>query len=148
MKNEEELLVFCDGGARGNPGPGAAGFVIEKAAGKERLLCGKYLGRVTNNRAEYAAVELALVKIKENFAPVKKIRFLLDSKLVVNQLNGLFKVKNPELRTLVFRVRELEASLGEVYYQHIKRSENWEADSLVNKVLDERADFPETSECK
>ena len=60
MKQGRKLLVYCDGGARGNPGPGASGCVVKNSAGKRRLLCGKYLGSVTNNQAEYAAVSLAL----------------------------------------------------------------------------------------
>lgn len=143
MGSIAELLVHCDGGARGNPGPGGAGCVIEEIAGKKRLLCGKYLGKVTNNQAEYAAVELALVKIKENFSEVGKIRFYLDSTLVVNQLNGLYKVKNPELRNQVLRIRGLESGLGEVYYQHVSRDKNVQADLLVNKAIDARKSFQE-----
>jgi ribonuclease HI len=144
MKPLRELLVYCDGGSRGNPGPGAAGCVVKDSAGNERLLCGKYLGRVTNNQAEYSAVELALTKIKKHFRSVSKIHFLLDSKLVANQLGGLYKIKDPQLRETAMRVRGLEASFGETYYQHIGRSENIQADALVNKVLDERRDFEKT----
>ncbi len=141
MKPESALLVYCDGGARGNPGPGAAGCVVKDSAGKRRLLCGKYLGRVTNNQAEYAAVKLALEKIKKHFGPVSKIQFFLDSKLVANQLGGLFKVKNAILRNELLTIHELENSFTEVYYQHISRSENVEADTLVNKAVDEKSDF-------
>ncbi len=141
MKGGAELVVFCDGGARGNPGPGAAGCVIKDVAENTRLLCGKYLGRVTNNQAEYAGVKLALEKIKKHFGPVSKIQFFLDSKLVANQLGGLFKVKNATLRNELLAIHELENSFAEVYYQHISRSENTEADTLVNKAVDEKSDF-------
>ncbi len=145
MKPKEALRVYCDGGARGNPGPGGAGCVIKDAAGKRRLLCGKYLGLATNNQAEYAAVELALTQIKKHFGSVPKIHFFLDSKLVANQLSGLYKVKNPNLREQVMRIRELESSFVEIYYQHISRSENAEADALVNKAIDEKSDFEKAS---
>lgn len=143
MGNIAELLVHCDGGARGNPGPGGAACVIEDVVGKKRLLCGKYLGKVTNNQAEYAAVELALLKIKENFSATRKIRFFLDSTLVVNQLNGLFKVKNPGLRDQILRIRGLEGVFAEVYYQYVSRDKNTQADSLVNKAINDRKMFQE-----
>jgi len=138
---KSEIFVFCDGGARGNPGPGAAACVIKDSAGKARFLCGKYLGKVTNNQAEYAAVELALATIRENYRAVKKARFFLDSRLVVNQLNGLYKVKDPSLREVLFEVRQLESCLEEVYYQHIAREENTEADTLVNRVINQGYGF-------
>ena len=141
MKTENTLLVFCDGGARGNPGPAAAACVIEDRAGKKRYLCGKYLGEATNNQAEYAAVCLALEAIKESYQDKKETIFFLDSSLVVNQLAGLYKVKNSSLRDLIFKIRQLESYLGEVYYQYVSREENREADSLVNKVLNEGRDF-------
>ena len=141
MKDGAELAVFCDGGARGNPGPGAAGCVIMDVAENTRLLCGKYLGTVTNNQAEYAAVQLALQTIRDSYKNREKINFFLDSKLVVNQLSGLYKVKNPDLRKIVFKIRQLESAFKQVYYQHIGREKNVEADSLVNKAIDEKRDF-------
>ena len=144
MLSSVELLVHCDGGARGNPGPGGAGCVIDETAGKKRLLCGKYLGRVTNNQAEYAAVELAFNKIRDNFTKVGKIRFFLDSALVVNQLNGLFKAKNPDLINRLLKIRQLERPFGEIYYQHISRDQNSQADSLVNRAIDGRKSFQES----
>jgi len=144
MQTKDALLVFCDGGARGNPGPAAAACVITDRAGKKRYLCGKYLGEATNNQAEYAAVRLALGVIKENYQDKKEITFFLDSKLVANQLAGLYKVKNPALRDLNFKIRQLESSQGGVYYQYVSREQNKEADMLVNKVLDKRSDFHET----
>jgi len=143
MQPKEILLVFCDGGARGNPGPAAAACVIFDRAGKKRYLCGKYLGVTTNNQAEYAAVELALRVIKENYQDKRQINFHLDSKLVANQLGGLYKVKEPSLRNLLLKIRELESYRGEIYYQYVAREENKEADRLVNRVLDEKRDFSE-----
>ena len=135
MIKNDKLFIFCDGGSRGNPGPAAAAAVIKNAAGKTRVLCGKYLGIATNNQAEYASVELALQKVKENIEDVNEIHFYLDSKLVVNQLSGLYKTKNNRLREAVLRIRMLENGLGKIYYQHISREKNQEADRLVNEVL-------------
>lgn len=143
MKTRNNLVVFCDGGARGNPGPAAAACVVEDRAGKKRYLCGKYLGEATNNQAEYAAVDLALEVIKENYQDKQDAAFFLDSTLVANQLAGLYKVKNPSLRDLIFKIRQLESCLGEVYYQYVSREDNTEADGLVNRVLDKKKGFLE-----
>lgn len=143
-ENSKSLKVFCDGGARGNPGPGAAACTITDSAGKKRFLCGKYLSWATNNQAEYEAVRLSLEVIRENYKNRVDVDFFLDSNLVVNQLSGLFKVKNAALRSILFEIRILEGSLGKVYYRRIPREENEEADRLVNKAIDERKDFRET----
>ena len=135
------ITAYTDGGARGNPGPGGAGWVIESVAENKRFLCGKFLGHVTNNQAEYAAVELALTTIIENFEGKNKAQFYLDSKLAVNQLNGLYKVKNPILREIIIKIHLLESKVGEVYYQHIRREKNWEADQQVNKAIDTETEF-------
>jgi ribonuclease HI len=140
------LTVYCDGGSRGNPGPAAAGAVVEDKAGKKRLLCGKYLGRATNNQAEYSAVKLALEIIKENYPTKQVVEVYLDSLLAAQQLNGLYKVKNPGLQGIIFEIRPLESQIGEVFYQHIKREKNVKADSLVNRALDQKSGFFETQE--
>jgi ribonuclease HI len=145
--NTKRLEVFCDGGARGNPGLGGAACVIRDPAGKKRFLCGKYLGWTTNNKAEYEAVKLALQVIADSFEGQVDIDFFLDSNLVASQLSGLFKVKNSALRDIVFEIRTLEVSFGKVYYRHVPRADNAQADKLVNKVIDGKKDFREiTSE--
>lgn len=94
----------------------------------------KYIGKTTNNVAEYTAVIEALKWLKKNQLP---ITFFLDSKLVVNQLNGLFKIKDYKLRNLIIKVRQLEREIGgNVSYRYISREKNREADSLVKSVLD------------
>ena len=138
------LRVYTDGGARGNPGPAAVGVVVKKINGDgtvEKLLSfGKKIGNTTNNSAEYQAVMEALIKIsniKYQISNIQKIEFYLDSQLVVSQLNGLFKVKDANLRTLIVSVRNLEGELNvPISYQHIPREENKEADREVNKALD------------
>lgn len=141
MTGRKTLSVFCDGGSRGNPGPGAAGYAIEVPAENVRYLCGKYLGVVTNNQAEYKAVELALEKIRDKTQGKNPITFFLDSLLVVNQLNGLFRIKNPILAESVLKIRSLENFVGPIVYKHVLREKNKLADSLVNKALDEKRDF-------
>lgn len=145
-KRKPSLTVYCDGGSRGNPGPAAAGVLVEDKAGKKRLLCGKYLGRATNNQAEYSAVKLALEIIKENYSTKQVVEVYLDSLLVAQQLSGLYKVKNPGLQGMLFEIRPLEAQVGEIFYQHIRREKNVKADRLVNRTLDQKSGFFETQE--
>lgn len=136
------LEIFTDGGARGNPGPAAVGYVVKDEKGKVLAEKGEYLGKATNNIAEYQAVVKALEWLKANQEIVsdrERINFFIDSQLVVNQLNGLFKVKNAGLRNSVVEVRQLEREVrSPIHYQHVSREKNKEADSLVNQVLDQR----------
>lgn len=108
------LKIFTDGGARGNPGPAAAGFLIKDEKGKTLIEKGEYLGEATNNVAEYQGAIKALewlVANQEVIAGRERIDFFLDSQLVVNQLNGIFKVKNAGLRSLMVEVRQLEGEI-------------------------------------
>lgn len=136
------MKIFTDGGARGNPGPAAAGFVVKDETGKILVQKGDYLGETTNNVAEYQAVIKALEWLKTNrrvIAERKRIDLFLDSQLIVNQLNGLFKIKNAGLRNLIVEARQLEREINlPIYYQHIPRGKNREADFLVNQVLTDR----------
>ena len=136
---KKTLFVFTDGGARGNPGPAAIGFVIRDYQGKVLAEMGKFIGRATNNVAEYQAIIEALNWIKKNIATKKTIQLIkvfLDSKLAANQLNGFFKIKNSHLRNLVVEVRILERELGgKISYHFIPREKNQQADNLVNKIL-------------
>ncbi|MDP2670919.1 MAG: ribonuclease HI family protein [bacterium] len=138
----KRITIFSDGGARGNPGPAAAGVFLEIPAEKLRLLCGKYLGINTNNYAEYQGVILGL-KQALNFAEPGRaqVEFFLDSNLVVQQLNGLFKIKAPNLGPLVEQIRELEGKFTQVSYTHVPREKNYQADRAVNLTLDSRQDF-------
>lgn len=133
----ERLTVFADGGARGNPGPAAIGFIIKSSSGKTLHQQGEFIGRTTNNTAEYQAVIEALSWVKRNFkTSVFSVQFFLDSELIVKQLNGLFKVKEPKMRDLIIKVRQLEREIGgNVSYQLIPRSKNRMADGLVNRTL-------------
>ena len=138
----KRLIIHTDGGARGNPGQGAIGVVIKDETGS--LLCeiSRRIGATTNNISEYSAVVASLEWIKKNrfirqLSNQLVIQFFLDSTLVVNQLNGLFKVKDAILRTYLLRVRTLEQEIGgQISYTYIPREKNSHADFLVNKALD------------
>lgn len=135
-----KLKIFTDGGSRGNPGPAAAAFVAYDDAGNLREKRGKYLGIVTNNEAEYQAVIEALSYLSNlgDLSNLDKIDFFLDSNLVVNQLNGLFKIKEPRLRDLLVKIRALEGETGlPVTYSYVPREKNAEADLQVNQTLDQ-----------
>ncbi|MBI5469776.1 ribonuclease HI family protein [Candidatus Kaiserbacteria bacterium] len=130
------VVIYTDGGARGNPGPAAAGVVILKGAEKFEVM--QYLGdKQTNNWAEYEAVIIALGKMLELELRDSDIEFRLDSLLVVEQLKGNWKIKEPELKKQVAKVKSLLKDFGTVRFTHIPREENSEADALVNEALDE-----------
>jgi ribonuclease HI len=135
-----KFIVHTDGGARGNPGPAAIGVVIEKIVdGRSSIVdkFGKTIGEATNNVAEYTAVAEALRALGKTAGESPDIEIFSDSTLIVNQLNGLFKIKDPTLRSLVTDIRILEQQTGgQVSYSPIPRQQNRRADFLVNQALD------------
>lgn len=133
--NRQLLTIFTDGGSRGNPGQAAYGFVV-KINGKTVKEGNGTLGVATNNFAEYTAVIKALEFAKGKFAG-GDIKFYMDSQLVMSQLSGLWKIKNPQARELVFKIRSLETEFGQISYTYIPREKNKEADTQVNLALDE-----------
>ena len=136
--NYSTLDIYCDGGARGNPGPAAAAFVVA-SAGSSIHQSGQSLGPTTNNVAEYTAVKLALdwLVTYTNSHPVTQVNFFLDSNLVVNQINGQFKTKQPHLKSLHSQVTHQLAQLKlPITFSYIPRSRNYRADALVNQTLD------------
>lgn len=128
------MQINCDGGSRGNPGHAAYGYVIKKDDKIVKEGNG-YIGIATNNYAEYTALIEALKWLVSN-APSEDLEFNLDSQLVVSQLTGLYKVKNATIKELVSKVKELEGKFNKISYKHIPREQNWQADALVNKALD------------
>lgn len=133
-------IIYSDGGSRGNPGPSAAGFVIIE--GNTVIdQGGEYLGITTNNQAEYHGVRLGLEKAIER--NIVSLEFRIDSMLVVNQLNGLYKIKNRELWPINERIQSLLAEFGSVRFKHVPRELNTMADALVNKILDEHENNPQ-----
>lgn len=130
----EHILIYSDGGSRGNPGPSAAGFVM---LNNDNVIDqgGEYIGITTNNQAEYHGVRLGLERALER--GIKTLEFRIDSMLVVNQLNGLYKIKNRELWPINERIQSLVAQFNNVKFHHVPRELNKMADALVNKLLDE-----------
>lgn len=130
------FVVYTDGGARGNPGPAGAGVVVQKD-GKIIAEVAQFLGeKQTNNWAEYEAVVIALTKLLELGHRDENIEFRLDSKLVVEQLMGNWKIKEPTLKPQVAKVKDLLKNFGTVSFSHIPREENKKADKLVNEAID------------
>lgn len=130
-----KVLIFTDGGARGNPGPAAVGAVIYDETKTIIEKYSKYIGERTNNQAEYEAVVLGLKEAKKMGA--REVDLYLDSELVVNQLLQKFKVKNKELEPLFVKAWNLSNEFKKVNYFHVTRERNKEADRLVNQVLDQ-----------
>ena len=133
------MNIFSDGGARGNPGSSASAFVVIGNDGKVLHQESKYLGVTTNNVAEYQGVILALTWLTQEF-PISNfqfpINFYLDSELVVKQLNGLYRVKDLNLKNLFTIVKGLEKEIEtKIIFQHVPRSKNQHADLLVNQEL-------------
>lgn len=128
-----KLVIYTDGGARGNPGPAAIGAVVD---GKEYA---EAIGETTNNVAEYKAVIFALKKARHLLGHEEtketEIEINSDSELIVNQLNGRYKIKEDELKTLFVDVWNLEQDFKKVTFRRIPREENKAADKLVNKLL-------------
>jgi ribonuclease HI len=131
------LILHTDGGARGNPGPAAIGVVIEiESEGKTELLAqvGETIGIASNNVAEYRAIIRGLEEAQRLGAHT--VTCLLDSLLVVEQLNGNYRVKSPDMKPLHARVQELRQRFALVTFQHVSREQNEEADRLLNEALD------------
>jgi ribonuclease HI len=137
----EKVIVYTDGGSRGNPGPSGIGVVICDNAGKVIKEYGEYLGpRFTNNEAEYQAVISAFKKIKSLFGKGKikslDIEFFADSELMVKQLSGEYKVLNENIQPLFLLVWNAKLDFGKVSFKHIPREQNKQADKWVNQALD------------
>ncbi len=131
------LTIYTDGGARGNPGPAATGVVIKDDTGKVLSAFGEYLGKQTNNYAEYQAIISGLKKAHELGAD--EVACVADSKLVVEQLNRRWKVKEPTLQKLFIEAWNAMQKFKKVKISHILRQGNKEADAEVNRVLDNKA---------
>ena len=129
------MIIYTDGGARGNPGPAGIGAVIYDEKKNRLAEVAEYIGEATNNQAEYRAVIVALTKIKE-LGGAEILEFFLDSELVVKQLNREYKVKNKDLAPLFVRVYNETLGFKKVIFNHVPREMNKEADRLVNQALD------------
>lgn len=134
-----KLIIYTDGASRGNPGPASYGFTISDEKGKLLHEEGRYIGKTTNNVAEYTAVLEALKHAKEEYGNKHpRIELFADSKLVAEQLSGNFKIKAKHLKPLIEQIKILSLELGGVVFNHIPRSKNTLADQLANLALDSR----------
>lgn len=135
----EKIIVHSDGGARGNPGPAAVGIFVENEKGEILDEFKEYIGESTNNVAEYTAVLRGMMLLKARFghqAGDVLVDWKLDSELVVKQLAGEYKVKNPGLQILHQQIQDLRVEFSGVTFTHVRREYNKEADRLVNEALD------------
>ncbi len=130
----EEVKIFADGGSRGNPGPSASGFVVLDMEDTVLVDKGLYLGITTNNQAEYTALKIALEECHK--MGVRQVHAYMDSLLVVNQMKGIFKVKNRELWPIHDAIKQLAAKFDHVSFNHVPREFNKLADAAVNRALD------------
>jgi ribonuclease HI len=131
------VKIYADGGSRGNPGPSASGYVVvDPNTNKVLVDKGVYLGITTNNQAEYLALKYALEECQK--MGVKTIDAYMDSLLVVNQLKGVFKVKNRDLWPIHDAVKELIGKFEKFTISHVPREMNKLADAAVNRALDEQ----------
>jgi probable phosphoglycerate mutase len=132
------LTIHTDGGSLNNPGPAACSYIITKDDGSILEKKFIFLGNKTNNFAEYSGVKsalTALLVIKKTL-PFSRLSFISDSLLMVNQLNGVYKIKNADIRVFVFEIRSLEQQLAvPISYKHVLREHNADADALVKECL-------------
>jgi probable phosphoglycerate mutase len=126
--------LFTDGGARGNPGPAAYGYVLEAEDGTVLAAQGEAIGVATNNVAEYSGLIAGLRRAVELHVP--EVEVVSDSELMVKQMRGEYKVKNEALRGLSLEAARIARQLERVEYRHVKRAHNELADRLVNEALD------------
>lgn len=142
------LNIYCDGGSRGNPGPAASAFIVLDEFGKIMHQQGFFLGVATNNQAEYQAVIEALKWLTTMNPQLSTLNFYLDSQLVVNQIKGIYKIKNPDLKIKNLEIQKLIArearrsrncKLKISNFEYIPRTQNHIVDKLVNQTLDKNA---------
>lgn len=137
---ENIIIIHTDGGSRGNPGPAALGVVIGIPINKGYS---KYLGKRTNNEAEYEAVIFALEKLKALLGSPKskslKVLFKMDSDLAVQQLSGHWKIEGKTIIPLFVKIHNLRMHFGEVVFEYIPREQNKEADALLNQELNKHS---------
>jgi ribonuclease HI len=128
------LVAYIDGGARGNPGPSGYGVVVQDEAGKKIASLSEYLGHQTNNFAEYQGLIAALEYAIQH--DHKALKVVSDSELLVRQIKGIYKVKNPTLQDLYARARQLIRQLDWFSIGHVLRGKNQAADRLANAAMD------------
>jgi ribonuclease HI len=141
---DETITIEFDGGSRGNPGPAGIGVVLRAQDGTPLVTLGRFIGRATNNVAEYRALITGLEKAKELGA--KRILIRGDSELIIKQMRGEYRVKNPDLRNLYDEAQFLLHQFDEARMEHNLRDNNKLADKLANKAMDRRQDVTDSDE--
>jgi len=135
-----KIIVYTDGGSRGNPGPSAMGVIFCNERRETIKKYSEYLGEATNNEAEYQAVIFALKKFKALFgkklAKNSEIELCSDSELLIRQLNGQYKILEPKIQSLFITAWNLKLDFKKIKFKLISREKNKEADKLVNEALD------------
>jgi ribonuclease HI/pterin-4a-carbinolamine dehydratase len=134
----DKVKIFADGGSRGNPGPSASGFVVLDMEDNVLVDKGIYLGVTTNNQAEYTSLKLAIEECRKMGA--KEVEVYMDSLLVINQMKGVFKIKNRDLWPIHDAVKTLCKDFKKVTFNHVPREFNKLADAAVNRALDDHLD--------
>ena len=136
----KKIIIYTDGGSRGNPGPSATGVVFCNERGQVIKKYSEFLGEATNNEAEYQAVVFALKKFKALFgnklAKSTEVELRADSELLINQLTGHYKILEPKIQQLFLAVWNLKLDFKKIKFKFVPREKNKEADKLVNEALD------------
>ncbi len=135
-----KFIIHTDGGSRGNPGDAAIGVVIKEEGGLLKKEYGEYIGRGTNNVAEYTAVISSLKKLKQlvgkKVLKDAKVMVNVDSELLERQMNGQYKIMEPEIQKLFLELWNLKLDFGDIKFKHVRREKNKGADQMVNTALD------------
>jgi ribonuclease HI len=132
----EVVVAHVDGAARGNPGEAGAGVLLQDDAGQPLDRIARYLGRATNNTAEYQALLIALERARD--AGVRHLKVFSDSELLVNQVNGRYRTSAPHLQRYLQEAIRLIREIGRVDVRHVRREQNADADALANEAIDRR----------
>ncbi|MEK7150686.1 MAG: ribonuclease HI family protein [Patescibacteria group bacterium] len=140
MEAHKKIIIYTDGGSRGNPGPAALGVVIKDEKGETLKSYGEALGIKTNNEAEYEAVVYGLKKAKQLFGSAKlksiQIEMRMDSQLIQKQLSGEYKIENEKLFPAFIKINNFQVEHGVLKFTHVPREKNRDADRMVNQALD------------
>lgn len=137
IMDHHKLIINTDGGARGNPGPSGIGVVIRDENSNIFAEYKKYIGEATNNVAEYRALILALEQSSGIVPLPEMLEVRMDSELIVRQMQGKYKIKEPTLKLLASDVLKLIHNFDSVVFKHVPREQNKEADKLVNEAIDD-----------
>ena len=141
---DETLTIEFDGGSRGNPGPAGIGVVVRAQDRTPLVTLGRFIGRATNNVAEYRALITAMQEAKKLGA--RKILIRGDSELIVRQMTGVYKVKHPDMKVLYEEAQDLLHEFDAAKFEHNLRDKNELADKLANLAMDRRADVTDADE--